>query len=448
MRFLDLTGSLDGTSAGAEMHALMTRLRPVRASITGDGIRENLRVLSETLPLSVHRVPSGTQVFDWTVPPEWNIRDAYIRDPRGERVVDIADSFLHVVNYSLPVRARMSLSELRPHLHSLPDHPDWIPYRASFYRETWGFCLRHRTLEALPEGEYEVVIDSTLAPGHLDYAECLIPGTSGEEVLVSTHVCHPAMCNDNLSGVVVAWAMARALAGKPLKYSYRFVFLPTIIGSIVWLAHNEETVRRIRHGLVLACIGDGGDFVYKRSRRGDAPIDRAAAHVLAGVGSGGSVEDFVPYGYDERNYCSPGFDLPVGALSRTPHGRFPQYHTSADDLDLVQPANLSGSLAACLSIAEVIENDGTFLNLNPKCEPQLGRRGLYQGTGGLTADRRDEFALFWVLNYADGRHSLLDVAKRAGLPFRTVALAAQRLHDAGLLAAVADAPGPSEGTTP
>jgi aminopeptidase-like protein len=444
MPFLDLTGSLDVASAGAEMHALMSRLRPVRSSITGDGIRESFRVLSESLPLTVHRVASGTAAFDWTVPPEWNIRDAYIRGPRGERVVDLADSPLHVVGYSVPVRARMTLAELRPHLYSLPDHPDWIPYRASYYRESWGFCLRHRTLASLPDGEYEVVIDSTLAPGHLEYAECQITGSFADEVLVSTHACHPAMCNDNLSGVAVAWALARALSGKPLRFTYRFLFLPTIIGSVVWLSRNEKTARRVRHGLVLACIGDAGPFVYKRSRRGDALIDRAAAHVLSDVRAGGSVEEFVPYGYDERNYCSPGFDLPVGALSRTPHGRFPQYHTSADDLDFVRPESLSESLAACLSVVEVLENERRFLNLNPKCEPRLGTRGLYDTTGGLARDRRDELALFWVLNYSDGRHSLLAIAERARLPFRTVALAAQRLAAAGLLGPAAEGAGAAQ----
>ena len=434
MRLLDLTGNLDRDRAGAGMHALMARLRPIRASITGDGIRETLRVLAGELPLTLHQAASGTPAFDWTVPPEWNLRDAYVVDPRGRRVVDVADSPLHVVNYSVPVRARLTLDELRGHLHSLPAHPDWIPYRASYYRESWGFCLRHRTLESLEEGTYEVLIDSTLAPGRLDYAECFLPGETGEEVLISTHICHPAMCNDNLSGVVVATEMARALAGRALRHSYRFLFIPTIIGSIVWLSRHEDAARRVRHGLVLACIGDAGPFVYKKSRRGNAVVDRAAEHVLATSVPAGRVEDFVPYGYDERNYCSPGFDLPVGALSRTPHGRFEQYHTSADDLEFVRPEHLALSLSTSLAIVEVLENDGRFVNLNPHCEPQLGRRGLYQSTGGAARDRQDELALFWVLNFSDGRHSLLDIAVRAGLPFRTVAGAAKRLHDAGLLA--------------
>ncbi|HEX6789786.1 MAG TPA: DUF4910 domain-containing protein [Candidatus Krumholzibacteria bacterium] len=415
------------------MHALMARLRPIRASITGEGIREIFRVLGETIPLRVTRVPTGARVLDWTVPREWTLRDAFIRDASGRRVVDVADSPLHVVNYSAPVRQRMSLAELRPHLYSLPEHPDWIPYRASYYRESWGFCLAHRVLETLPDGEYEVVVDSNLADGHLDYAECVIPGESDQEVLVSTHACHPAMCNDNLSGVVVAWAAARALASCKPRYTHRILFVPTIIGSITWLARNEPRAERIRDGLVLACVGDGGAFHYKRSRRSDALVDRAAAHVLSMDPAGGHIENFVPYGYDERNYCSPGFNLPVGALSRTPHGRFPQYHTSADDLDLVRPEHLAGSLDACLAILDVIENDGVYMNTSPKGEPQLGRRGLYNRTGGVTRDQPSEFALFWVLNFSDGSHSLLDIAERARLPFATVAGAARRLSDAGLL---------------
>jgi aminopeptidase-like protein len=437
----DLRAGLDARHAGAEMHALMARLRSVRTSITGDGIREVFRVLGESIPLTVSRVPTGARVLDWTVPREWSLRDAYVADARGRKVIDVADSPLHVVNYSTPVRRRMTLAELRPHLHTLPDHPDWIPYRASYYREAWGFCLTQRVLESLDEGEYDVLIDSSLCDGHLDYAECVIAGQSEDEVLVSTHACHPAMCNDNLSGVAVAWAAARALAAHRPRYTHRFLFLPTIIGSIVWLARNEARVPRVRHGLVLACVGDGGAFHYKRSRRGDALVDRAAAHVLGMDPSGGHVEDFVPYGYDERNYCSPGFDLPVGALSRTPHGRFAQYHTSADDLDFVRPEHLAGSLDACLTILDVIENDGVYVNTSPKGEPQLGRRGLYNRTGGLTRDQAAEFALFWLLSFSDGRHSLLDIAGRAKLPFAVVVDAARRLADAGLLVpAGAEAP--------
>lgn len=437
MDLLDLTTGFDAARSGREMHALMTRLFPIRRSITGDGIRETFRVLGESLPLRVERVPTGTPAFDWTVPREWNLREAYVANARGERVVDAATSPLAVVGYSTPVDQHMPLEELCAHLHSLPDRPDLVPYRTSYYRETWGFCLPHRVLQSLPAGEYHVRIDSTLADGHLEYAECEV-GEGRDTVLLSTHACHPSLCNDNLSGVVVAEALARALAGRQLRHRYRFLFIPTIIGSIVWLSRNEEAARDIRHGLVLTCLGDAGAFTYKRSRRGTAFIDRAAAHVVAEAG--GAVEDFVPYGYDERNYCSPGFDLPVGVLSRTPHGRFPEYHTSADDLDFVHPEHLAGSLEACLRIVEVIENDGHFRNLNPRCEPQLGKRGLYTATGGLRPDQRDEYAMFWILNFSDGSHSLLDIAERSRLPFRVVARAAERLTGAGLLARAEEAP--------
>lgn len=437
MDLLDLTTGFDAGRAGGEMHALMARLFPIGRSITGEGIRETFRVLGETLPLRVHRVASGTPAFDWTVPREWSLREAYVENERGERVIDVAVSSLAVVGYSTHIDRRMSLEELRPHLHSIPDQPDLIPYRTSYYQESWGFCLPHRVLEALAPGEYRVRIDSTLAAGHLDYGECEV-GEGRDTVLISAHACHPSLCNDNLSGVVVAEALARALAGRRLRHRYRFVFIPAIIGSIVWLARNEESARDIRHGLVLACLGDPGVLTYKRSRRGTAFIDRAAAHVVGETG--GRTEEFVPYGYDERNYCSPGFDLPVGALSRTPHGRFPEYHTSADNLDFVRPEHLAGSLEACLRIVEVIENDRRLQNLNPRCEPQLGRRGLYSVTGGLQPDQRDLYAMFWVLNYSDGSHSLLDIAERSGIPFRIVASAAQRLAGAGLLAPAQEAP--------
>jgi aminopeptidase-like protein len=431
MDLLDLTTGFDADHAGKHMHALMERLYPIPRSITGDGIRETFRILGESIPLVVHAVPSGETVLDWTVPDEWNLREAWVARADGTRVVDAARSPLAVVGYSTPVDRRMSLSELRPHLHGLPDHPGWTPYRTSYYRETWGFCLPQRELDALADGEYHFHIDATLQPGELNYAECVI-GDATDAVLISAHACHPALCNDNLSGVVLAEALARLLAGRKLRHRYHVLFIPTIIGSLAWLSRNEPTAMRVRHGLVLACAGDAGALTYKRSRRGNAAIDRAAA--LAVRARAGRVEDFVPYGYDERNYCSPGYDLPVGVLSRTPHGRFPEYHTSADDLSFVRPESLADSLRACLEIIETIDNDVRYRNQSPCGEPRLGTRGLYAVTGGLRPDQHDEYALLWVLNLSDGSHSLLDVAERSGLPFRVVANAASRLYAAGLLA--------------
>jgi aminopeptidase-like protein len=336
-----------------------------------------------------------------------------------------------VVNYSVPVRTRMSLAELRPRLHTLPEQPDLIPYRTTYYAEDWGFCLSHRQLSALAEGEYEVCIDATLAPGHLSYGECVLPGESADEILISVHSCHPSLANDNLSGMAVATYLARLLAAGARHHTFRFLFIPGTIGSITWLAGHEPETKRIRHGLVLSCLGDAGPSTYKRSRRGDTLVDRAAAHVLR-QGGAHTLLDFVPYGYDERQYCSPGFDLPVGCLTRTPNGRFPEYHTSADNLDFVRPEALEDSLEKCLRIVEILERDGAYLNLSPKCEPQLGRRGLYRATGGRELPGF-EMALLWVLNLSDGRHSLLDIAERAGVPFRVVLGAATALEGVGLL---------------
>jgi aminopeptidase-like protein len=421
-----LRGRLDTRAVGRELYDCVADLYPLCRSLTGEGLRETLRRLQRWMPLTLHEVPTGTEVFDWTVPEEWNIRDAWVKNARGERVIDFRRSNLHVVSYSVPVHRRMSLAELRPHLHTLPDRPYWIPYLASFYAKTWGFCLSHRQLAALEDGEYEVCIDSSLEPGALTYGEYYIPGESTDEVLISCHVCHPSLANDNLSGIAIAAHLAHQLRGLSLRYSYRFLFLPGTIGPITWLARNEALVPRIRHGLVLVCLGDAGRFTYKKSRRGNAPIDRAAAHVLRHLG-GADVEDFSPYGYAERQYCSPGFDLGVGRLSRSPHGRFPEYHTSADDLDFVGAEHLAGSFTACLAILDVLEGDRVYVNQNPKCEPQLGKRGLYRDIGD------NEMAILWTLNLSDGQHSLLDIAERSGLRFEAVRRAADLLLEHALL---------------
>jgi aminopeptidase-like protein len=426
--------SADFEGLGRWMHGLVGELYPICRSITGDGLRRTLEILRRETGLTLENVPSGAAVLDWTVPPEWNIRDAWIANGRGERVVDFRRSNLHVVSYSVPVRARMTLAELRPRLHSLPDRPDWIPYRTSYYAEDWGFCVAHRDLERLADETYDVVIDSTLAPGRLDYGELFLPGTSKEEILFSAHACHPSLANDNLSGLAVLAALARLLSGASRRNSYRFLFLPGTIGAIAWLARNEEAVRRIRHGLTAACLGDAGPLNYKKSRRGDAEIDHAAAHVLRSSGEPHGVAEFSPYGYDERQYNSPGYNLPVGSLTRTPHGRYPEYHTSADDVAFVKPASLAGSLRAFLSVVAVLEGNGRYRNTHPKGEPQLGRRGLYRAIGGEPDPGALQMAMLWVLNLSDGGPSLLDIAERAGLPFDRVRAAADALLSHGLLA--------------
>jgi aminopeptidase-like protein len=420
---------------GERMYGLVRELFPLCRSITGEGLRATLEVLRREIGVELHQVPSGTEVLDWTVPREWSIRDAWVADPAGRKVIDFQASNLHVVSYSTPVDRIMPLAELKAHLHTLPDHPDWIPYRTSYYSESWGFCASQRLVDSLPEGAYRVRIDSALAAGRLDWGELLIPGRTGDEVLLSCHVCHPSLANDNLSGIAVAtWLARRLQQATGLRYSYRLLFVPGTIGSISWLATHREQLERIRHGLVLACVGDPGPLTYKRSRRGDAPVDRAMAHVLERGGRPYELVDFSPYGYDERQYCSPGFDLPVGSLSRTPYGRYPEYHTSADDLSLVRPGCLEESLETCWRVLGVLEGDRMYRSLSPYGEPQLGKRGLYGSTGGQSHAQESQMAMLWVLSLADGQHSLLDVAERARLPFELVERTADRLRDGGLLA--------------
>ena len=414
---------------GRSMHAFMRELFPICRSITGDGVRETLAAVARRIPLELHEVPSGTNVLDWTVPDEWNIEDAYIAQD-GRRVVDFRESNLHVVSYSEPVRAAMPLAELRPHLHTLPEHPEWVPYRTSYYSRAWGFCLSQRQLDELRDGEYEVVIDSTLEPGSLTYGECFLPGEREEEVLLTTHVCHPSLANDNLSGIALLTEIGARLQDAPRSLSYRLLFIPGTIGSITWLARNEGRVSNIFGGLTLACVGDPASLTYKRSRRGDALVDRAAAYVL---GRSGNIVDFVPWGWDERQFNSPGFDLPVGSLCRSREGEFEEYHSSADDLELVRPEQLEAALDSVLEILDVVENDRRYLNLAPKGEPQLGKRGLYPKMGGPSAEE-DQLAMLWVLNQSDGVNSLLDIAERSGIPFAVINAAATRLREAGLLA--------------
>jgi aminopeptidase-like protein len=425
------------STVGEELHRFASELYPICRSITGEGLRQTLEQIHKRIPLEISEVPTGTEVFDWTVPKEWNIRDAYIKDAAGRRVVDFQHSNLHVLNYSIPVHATMPLSELKRHVFTLPAQPDLIPYRTSYYKEAWGFCLSHNEMLALghDEDEYEVCIDSTLADGHLTYAECYVPGRSSDEVLISTHVCHPSLANDNLSGISVATALAELLNGRDLRYSYRFLFVPGTIGAITWLARNRENVGRICHGLVLTGIGDAGGFHYKKSRRGDAEIDLAAAHVLRHQGEASQILDFSPYGYDERQYCSPGFNLPVGCLMRSVWGTFPQYHTSADNLDFIHPEQLCASLRLCISLFDVLEGNRHYQNLNPFCEPQLGKRDLYRSAGG-PAIGKEINARLWVLNFSDGKHSLLDIAELSGLPFAAIHDAAELLSQKGLLAEV------------
>ncbi|MEM8890937.1 MAG: DUF4910 domain-containing protein [Bacteroidota bacterium] len=419
---------------GESMHKLAQRLYPICRSITGNGVRESLRMLKEDLPLEIFEVPSGTQVFDWTVPKEWNIREAWVKDAQGNKVIDFAEHSLHILNYSTPLHEKMQLEKLKSHIYSLPDQPDLIPYRTSYYREQWGFCMRHDDLEKLEDGEYEVFIDSSLEEGSLTYGELFIPGESEEEVIFSAHICHPSLANDNLAGIAVVSELAKSLLARNNRYSYRFLFIPGTIGSITWLAENEDKISNIKHGLVASLLGDPGNFTYKRSRRGNAEIDQIVEYVLEQSGKEHKVIDFFPYGYDERQFCSPAFNLAVGNFTRTQFGQYPEYHTSGDNLELVRPEYLEESLEMYQKVVEILEANKTYLNLSPKCEPQLGKRGLYDAIGGNSDSKALQMAMLWVLNLADGEYSLLDMAKRSGISFDLIAKIADTLIEKELLA--------------
>jgi aminopeptidase-like protein len=429
------------STPGEGMLGLMRELYPLCRSLTGDGVRETLRIVDSVLPLEITEVESGTPIFDWVVPKEWNISEAWIADASGERIVDFAETNLHVVGYSTPVRGTMRGAELLERLHTHPEHPDWVPARTAYWAETWGFCVTEAQRARIrPDDDYDVCIGSTLEDGHLTYAEAVIPGRTDEEILLSTYICHPSLCNDNLSGIAVLAYAGSALAGlDDLRYTYRLLFSPGTVGPLTWLARNRERLDRVAHGVVVACAGDRGHVTYKRSRRGDAEVDRAVAHVLRHSRPDAVVEDFVPWGGDERQFCSPGFDLPVGALTRSAHGMFPEYHSSADNFDVVSAESLADSLAVLLDTLEVLERNAVYSSRSPYGEPQLGRRGLYGQISSGVPREGEGFhrAVLWVLNLADGEHSLLDVAERAELPFATVADAADALVEAELVEEVA-----------
>src|SRR5258708_14927089 len=418
---------------GEEIFAFAAKIFPICRSITGNGVRQTLREIGSHIPLDVHEVPTGTAVFDWTVPREWNIRDAYIKNEQGEKIVDFEKSNLHVMGYSVPVRQRVSLGELKQHIYTLPDQPDLIPYRTSYYAENWAFCMPHRQFAALCDETYEVSIDSSLENGHLSYGEYFHKGETEDEFLLSAHVCHPSLANDNCSGIALLTHLAKRISGLRTRYSYRFLFAPGTIGAITWLARNEEHVHRIKHGLVVSMVGDRGGPTYKRSRRGNADIDCPMIHALNHSGLSPVVEDFYPYGYDERQYCSPGFNLPVGLFSRSKFGAIPEYHTSADNLDFIPPDALGVSYRLIKEAIGRTRANGTYCNTSPKGEPQLGKRGLYGAIGGDKDAAAANMAMLWILNQSDGTNSLLDIAERAKLPFAVVHRTANLLSDHGLL---------------
>jgi aminopeptidase-like protein len=417
---------------------LFARLLPLRRSLTGDGVRASLREVAQHIALQLVEVPTGTPVLDWHIPQEWNLRDAYIADGSGRRLVDLNRSALHVVGYSEPVRAWMSFEQLRPHLHSLPDRPDWIPYRTSYWNRTWGFCVAHSSLAKLEAaGRLEVVIDSDLCDGSLTYGELVIPGSDPQagELLLSTHICHPELANDNATGMVALTDIGQALAraSQPLRHTVRLLYLPATVGALAWLAAHGETVQRVRGGLVLTGLGDASPLTYKASRRASTRMDRLARRVLASRDSAARFVPWDPYGYDERQFCSPGFDLPVGRLTRGVHGQYPQYHTSGDDPAFVSAKQIDRAVEAVLEILRRFDAEPVLNNRQPLGEPQLGRRGLYRSVGGTVDSRSIELSYLWVLSLADGAHGLEDVAEQSGLPSEVVQAAIDRLETAGLV---------------
>jgi len=445
----------DVQDSGNDMYDLVKELFPICRSITGDGVRQTLEIIRKQIPLKIHEIPSGTKVFDWIIPKEWNINDAYVKNSKNEKIIDFKKSNLHVLNYSVPINKKISLDELKKHIFTLPESPKLIPYRTSYYKENWGFCITYDQFESLTDDEYEVVISSKLNDGHLTFGELLLRGESEKEILFSCYVCHPSMCNDNLSGVSLLTFLARYLSKKKLNYSYRFLFIPETIGAITWLSLNEKNIEKIQCGLVATCLGDKGHLTYKKTRRGNSIIDRIAEDVLKESNEKSEIIDFFPSGSDERQFCSPGFNLPIGSLTRTIYGKFSEYHTSADNLDFVRPKYLQDTFEKYIMIISKLEecfeentdiissknnqsgkneeNELVFKNLYPKCEPNLGKRGLYDMIGGEKGELNDKMAIFWVLSFSDGKNSLSDIAKRSKIKFKDIKAAADRLSKSGLI---------------
>ena len=438
--------------SGGKMYDLVEELFPICRSITGDGVRKTLEIIKKLIPIQINEVPTGTKVFDWSIPKEWNIKDAYVKNSKGDKIIDFKKSNLHILNYSTPINRKVSLNELKKHVFTLPEYPKWIPYRTSYYKENWGFCITHDQFEKLVDEEYEVVISSTLKDGHLTYGELFLKGESESEILFSCYVCHPSMCNDNLSGISLLTFLAKYLSKKKLKFSYRFLFIPETIGAITWLSLNEKKINKIQGGLVATCLGDQGNITYKKTRDGNSMIDKVVEKILKESGEKYKIIDFFPAGSDERQFSSPGFNLPIGSITRTLYGEFPEYHTSADNLDFVQAKYFQNTFEKYIMVIsaledcfedtrnkEIIQKDQSkkdeliFKNIYPKCEPNLGKRGLYDLIGAKKSGLDDKMPIFWVLNFSDGENSLLDISKRSKIKLEDIKLAAERLVKSGLI---------------
>lgn len=419
-------------NAGHEMYRFADELFPICRSITGDGVRATLRRIQDEVPLDIIEVPSGSRVFDWEIPLEWNIDGAYIEAPDGRRIADFKDNNLHIVSYSVPVAETMDLDGLQQKLHVDPRNGDWIPYRTSYYSSNWGFCLSRKDRESLSVGQYNVKIDSRLEKGSLSYGELLIPGNSKREILIYSHTCHPSLANDNLSGLAVTTWLAKTLLGRSNRYTFRFVWGPGTIGSLAWLARNESQLGNIKHALVCCLLGRAGEFHYKRTPSGCCDIDELIASVLRERNKDSVFLDFEPYGYDERQFCAPGIGLPAGRISRLPNDRYPEYHSSADDMSLIDETTLADSLECLEVICDELDASEYYLNTAPKGEPQLGKRGLYDAVGGMSPKER-QLVMLWLLNQSDGSHSIQRIARRANVEMTKVRRVADELESAGLL---------------
>lgn len=420
----------------SEIEKYFDRLWPLNRSLTGNGNRETLKILSEIVDLDISEIPSRTTCFDWVVPPEWNINEAWVKNSKDEKIIDFSKNNLHILGYSIPVHGKYSLDELKEHIYTLPDLPDLIPYLTSYYKERWGICMSHNQFVTLQNDTYEVYIDSNLdSNGSMTIGEAVLKGQSEKEILFSTYICHPSLANNELSGpLVTSFLYEEIKKRKDRYYTYRFLFLPETIGSICYLSkHGDELKQKLAAGYVVTCIGDAGKFTYKKSRKGDSLADRCAELILQQTGEDVIIEDFFPSGSDERQYCSPGFNLPVGSLMRTRYGEYSEYHTSGDNKDFISFEAMEHSVFKYLEIVELLENNFKYINTIPHCEPQLGKRGLYPTLGSQKG--RSDFmkSMMWILNLADGENDLIDMSKRSKIPIKDLIPVVKKLMENGIL---------------
>ena len=403
---------------GHQIHELATKLWPINRSITGEGVRETLKIISEILPkLKVRSLPSHTKVFDWTIPKEWAVEEAYIITPEGKKICDLSKNNLHLVGYSKPFKGSISFTELKKHLYTLPDQPNAIPYITSYYKERWGFCMTQREFDTLKDGTYKVEINSTLFDGEMNYGELLIKGKSDKEVFLSTYICHPSMANNELSGITVATFIAKWLQEiHDLEYSYRIVFIPETIGSIAYLSRNYiDMKKKIFAGFNISCVGDDRAYSYLPSRNGNSLSDMVAKHVLKWTDPNFVKYSWLDRGSDERQYCAPGIDLPIASILRTMYGRYSEYHTSLDNLEnVVTPQGLKGGYLAIKKAIETIENNKNYKS-NILCEPHLAKRDLYTGVSRKGSDK-DIILTLNFLSLCDGKNTLLNIAENLKVP--------------------------------